>query len=227
MINIGRALACKLLSNFLRSIYMRTVKSLLVSAGAVVVLAAAPVVFVAAEQSNPQASSDAPAALSAAALTDCQRRSAANGSGQDIFLSTASPKTYTGTAWQNVDCAGTTFRLQYNQRALVVLDFNAEADCNGTTSSQWCQTRALLNGAEGAPVAAEPSSFAFDATAGGSLNWQAHSMGRAWEVRCANTSGCQYKLNVQTRMHDASVTGMWLDEIAAHLSITYGNVAPL
>jgi hypothetical protein len=211
---------------------MRTVKSLLLSAGAIVVLVAAPVAFVAADQTNPQLEGDAKALTSiasAAALTDCQRRSAANGAGQDIFLSTASPKTYTGTAWQDVDCTGTTFRLPFGQRALVVLDFNAEADCNGNapTNGQWCQTRALLNGNEGAPVAAEPSSFAFDSVAGGSSNWQAHSMGRAWEVRCGNDKGCQYKFSVQTRMHDATVTGMWLDEIAAHVTLTYGAPAPL
>ncbi|HSW65776.1 MAG TPA: hypothetical protein VLI54_01395 [Bacillota bacterium] len=211
---------------------MRTVKSLLVSAGAVFVLAAAPVALVAADQSNPQLDGDAKAQVaiaSPAALTDCQRRSAANGAGQDIFLSTASPKTYTGTAWQNVDCTSTTFRLSAGQRALAVVDFNAEADCNGekVDNGQWCQTRALLNGSEGAPVAAEPSSFAFDSVAGGSSNWQAHSMGRAWEIRCGNADGCQYKFAVQTRMHDATVTGMWLDEIAAHLTLTYGAPAPL
>ncbi len=211
---------------------MRTVKSLLVSAGAIVVLAAAPVALVAADQSNPQLEGNAKAQValeSPAALTDCQRRSAANSSGQDIFLSTASPKVYTGTAWQAVDCTDTTFRLPAGQRALVALDFNAEADCNGTKidNGQWCQTRALLNGSEGAPVAAEPSSFAFDSVAGGASNWQAHSMGRAWEIRCGEANGCQYKFSVQTRMHDASVTGMWLDEIAAHVTLTYGAPAPL
>lgn len=207
---------------------MRNVKSLLLSAGAALVLVVAPAAFVAAEQSNPQAQND-PKALSSAALTDCRRQSAANGAGQDIFLSTASPKTYTGTAWQDVDCAGTTFRLSNGQRALVVVDFNAEADCNGSvpTNGQWCQTRALLNGAEGAPVAAEPSSFAFDSVAGGTSNWQAHSMGRAWEIRCATANGCQYKLAVQTRMHDTTVTGLWLDEIASHLTVTYGSPAAL
>jgi hypothetical protein len=195
----------------------------------------APVALAGASQSNPQMQdADARAQLgltSDAALTDCRRQSAANTAGQDIFLSTASPKTYPNAAgaWQNVDCASTTFRLKFGQRALVVSDFNAEADCNGTTptNGQWCQTRALLNGIEGAPVAAEPSSFAFDSVAGGTSNWQAHSMDRAWEIRCGVDAGCQYKFTVQTRMHNASVTGMWLDEIAAHLHITYGAPAAL
>lgn len=208
---------------------MRNIKSLLMGVGAVVVLAAAPVAFVGAEQTNPQAQDDVKALTSAAAITDCRRQSAANSAGQDIFLSTATPKTYTGTAWQSVDCSNTTFRLAYNQRALVVMDFNAESDCNGSspTNGQWCQTRAVLNGIEGAPVAAESSSFAFDGVAGGFSNWQANSMGRAWEIRCASTAGCQYRVGVQTRMHDATVTGMWLDEIAAHVTVTYGNPAAL
>ena len=208
---------------------MRTVKSLLLSAGAILVFVVAPAAFVAAEQLNPQAQNDLKAVNTTAALTDCRRQSAANTSGQAIFLSTASPKTYTGTVWQNVDCAGTTFRLSNGQRALVTVDFNAEADCNGNTptNGQWCQTRALLNGAEGLPIAAESSSFAFDSVAGGSSNWQAHSMGRGWEIRCANVNGCQYRLAVQTRMHDASVTGLWLDEIASHVTVTYGGPAAL
>ena len=216
---------------------MRTFKSLALGLGAVFVLAAAPSALALADQLNPQADGpDAKAQLglvAGAAITDCRRQSAANGSGQDIFMSTATPKTYTGTAWVGVDCAGTTFHLANGQRALIVGTFNAEADCNGTvpTNGQWCQTRALLSGpsgtAEGAPVAAEPSSFAFDSVAGGTSNWQAHTMARAWEVRCAVANGCQYKYTVQTRMHDATVTGMWIDEVASHLHITYGNPAPL
>ena len=85
----------------------------------------------------------------------------------------------------------------------------------------------MLNGAEGAPVAAEPSSFAFDGVAGGTSNWQAGAFNRAWEVRCGLTNGCQYKFVVQTRMHDASVTGLWLDEVAAHVRVTTGAPAPL
>lgn len=214
---------------------MRKFKSLALSLGAVLLLVAAPASFVAADQANQQMEgADAKAQLgitSAAALTDCKRQSAANGAGQDIFLSTPSPKTYPNAsgAWQNVDCASTTFRLSYGQRALVVSDFNAESDCNGTTptNGQWCQTRALLNGAEGAPIAAESSSFAFDSVAGGTSNWEANSMQRAWEIRCGLTSGCQYKFAVQTRMHNSTVTGMWLDEIATHLRVTYGNPAAL
>jgi len=214
---------------------MRKLRSLGLSLGAVFLLALAPTSFVVADQANPQMEgADAKAQLgitSAAALTDCQRRSAANSAGQDIFLSTGSPKTYAyaAGAWQNVDCASTTFRVPYGQRAVVVLDFNAESDCNGTTptNGQWCQTRAVLNGAEGAPTAPEPSSFAFDSVAGGASNWEANSMGRAWEVRCAVLDGCQYKFAVQTRMHNSTVTGMWLDEIAAHLRVTYGAPAAL
>ncbi|HSX30083.1 MAG TPA: hypothetical protein VLE73_06000 [Candidatus Saccharimonadales bacterium] len=214
---------------------MRIFKTLGLSLGAVLLLVAVPSSFVSADRSNEQLEGVDAKALteltSAAALTDCRRQSAANSAGQDIFLSTASPKTYLNAsgAWQGVDCASTTFRLAFNQRAVVVLDFNAESDCNGTTptNGQWCQTRALLNGAEGAPVAAEPSSFAFDGVAGGVSNWQANSMQRAWEIRCGVSTGCQYKVAVQTRMHDATVTSMWLDEIAAHLRVTYGNPAAL
>jgi hypothetical protein len=211
---------------------MRKLQTLAASLGAVLVLVAAPAAFVAADQPHPQLGVNEIKSLNAAEplpASACQRRSAANGAGQNIFLSTATPNTYTGTTWQNVDCTSTTFRLAYGQRALVVADFNAESDCNGTTpeNGQWCQTRALLNGTEGAPVAAESSSFAFDSVAGGVNNWQANSMGRAWEVRCTTDNGCQYKFAVQTRMHDATVTGMWLDEVATHLTVTYGNPAPL
>lgn len=211
---------------------MRTLRSLTLGVGSVFLLVLAPATFATAEQPNPQLKSDtakAQVVAPTAQITDCLRQSAANGAGQDIFLSTATPRTYTGTAWQDVDCTPTTFRLANGARALVVSNFNAEADCNGTTptNGQWCQTRALLNGAEGAPVAAEPSSFAFDSVAGGSSNWQAHSMARAWEIRCGSANGCQYRFSVQTRMHDATVTGMWLDEIATDLHITYGAPAPL
>lgn len=215
---------------------MRKFKALGLTLGAILVLVAAPASFVSADQSNQQmegADQKAQAALTTAALTDCKRQSAANSAGQDIFLSTPSPKTYltAGSSWQDVDCASTTFRLSFGQRAVVVSNFNAEADCNGT-AGQWCQTRALLgpvNGipTEGAPIAAEPSSFAFDSAAGGSSNWQANSMGRAWEIRCGSTAGCQYRFTVQTRMHSSTVSGMWLDEIAAHLRVTYGNPAAL
>lgn len=226
---------------------MRKLRALGLTLGAVLLLAAAPISFVSAnqsgEQADPQGNQSDPQMegaeaktltdLVSAALTDCKRQSAANSSGQDIFLSTPSPKTYqnAGGAWQNVDCASTTFRLSFGQRALIVANFNAEADCNGT-AGQWCQTKALLGPVgglltEGAPIAAEPSSFAFDSTAGGKLNWQAHSMGRGWEIRCGATAGCQYKFAVQARMHSAAVSEMWLDEIATHLHVTYGNPAPL
>ncbi|HZM64363.1 MAG TPA: hypothetical protein VFB59_04490 [Candidatus Saccharimonadales bacterium] len=230
---------------------MRILRSLVLGLGAIFVLVAAPTAFVAANANGPNSDLSASAAnpqtegfdakaleslASTEQITDCKRQSAANPSGQDIFLSTGTPRTYlnAGGAWQNVECASTTFRLTTGQRAIIVSNFNAEADCNGT-AGQWCQTRALLQqvapvvglAMEGSPVAAEPSSFAFDSTAGGSNNWQAHSMGRAWEIRCANTNGCQYKFVVQTRMHSSAVSGMWLDEIAAHLRVTYGNPAPL
>lgn len=211
---------------------MRRFKTIALSVMAVFALVAVPTAFVSATQRNPQVASSKDGASTLALA--CRRQSAANSTGQDIFLSTADPRSYTGTAWQDVECAATTFRLAYNQRAVVVADFNAESDCNGTspTNGQWCQTRALLSGTglfptEGAPVAAEPSSFAFDSVAGGINNWQANAMNRGWEIRCASTTGCQYRFSVQTRMHDSSVTGMWLDEVAAHLRITYGNPAPL
>jgi hypothetical protein len=207
---------------------MRKLKSRLmaVSLAASLGLTVGGAAIVRASQSdNPQSST----AAAAEADPVCRRQSAANASGQDILLSTANPKTYTGTAWVSVNCASTTFRLKYGERALVTSHFNAEADCNGTTptNGQWCLTRALLNGVEGVPVAAEPDSFAFDGVAGGTNNWQAHSMVRGWEIRCGVQEGCQYKYVVQTRMHDASVTGMWLDEVAAHLRVTYGAPAPL
>jgi len=186
--------------------------------------------FVSADKPNPQLLDDkgnVQQLVAPAAIADCRRQSAANSTGQDIFLSTPTPNTYTGVIWKDVDCTSTTFRLSFGQRAMVVADFNAEADCNGAEDGQWCQTRALLSGVEGTPIAVEPSSFAFDSVNGGSSNWQAHAMNRGWEIRCGTTSGCQYKFVVQARMHAASVTGLWLDEIAAHLRISYGNPAPL
>lgn len=213
---------------------MRKLKAIAVGIAAVFLLVAVPTSFAAANNSNPQGdgpsvNSDAKSSTLAAVALPCSRLSAANTSGQDIFLSTASPRTYTGTAWQNVECTNTTFRLNYGERALVVSDFNAESDCTGTNASngQWCETRALLNGSEGRPVAAEPSSFAFDNVSGPAYDWQAHNMKRAWEVRCAVTSGCQYRHVVQTKMHDSTVTGLWLDEVAVDLRVTKGGVAPL
>ncbi|HTE22480.1 MAG TPA: hypothetical protein VK674_05575 [Candidatus Limnocylindria bacterium] len=189
----------------------------------------APAIVAGATNNNPQGDKGSLAANTTAAEVPCKRLSAGNGQAKDIFLSTAMPRTYTGTDWQDVQCARTTFRLGYAERALVTSDFNAEADCNGTdpANGQWCETRALLNGLEGSPVAAEPSSFAFDNVSEGPNNWQAHSMNRAWEVRCTSREGCQYKFAVQTKMHDGSVTGMWLDEIATHLSIVVGPGVPL
>jgi hypothetical protein len=215
---------------------MRKLRTLIMGVVAVFVLVAAPVALVAADQGNPQSPNATVKGADgvAAAALPCARKSAANTAGQDIFLSTAEPRTYTGTAWQTVECTSTTFRLAYNQRALVTADFNAESDCNGSTptNGQWCQTRALLGpvggiAQEGSPVAAEPSSFAFDSVAGGANNWQANAMNRGWEIRCASTNGCQYRFMVQTRNHDATVTGLWLDEVATHLSVVYGNPAPL
>jgi hypothetical protein len=215
---------------------MRKLRSIALGVVSAFVVVATPVAFVGANPGNPQTDNVAKQrtgvssldATAAAASPICKRQSAANSAGQDIFLSTGDYKTYTGTAWQNVNCASTSFRLANGQRAIVIADFNAEADCNGSTNSfQWCETRALLNGAEGAPVAAEPSSFAFDSEAGGTNNWQAHSMERAWEVRCATTTGCQYKFAVQTKMHAAGLSGMWLDEVATHIRVNIGAVAPL
>lgn len=212
---------------------MRKLKAIAMSVAAVFVLAAAPVAFVGASQTNPQG--DAASQFSAngvaaiAAEPTCSRLSAANTAGQEIFLSTTNPKTYTGTVWQDVTCAGTTFRLKAGERALVTADFSAEADCNGSTptNGQWCETRALLNGIEGRPMGLEPDSFAFDSVAGGVNNWQAHTMQRGWEVRCGLTNGCQYRFNVQTKMHNSTVTSMWLDEVAVDLKVTVGAPAAL
>lgn len=211
---------------------MRKFKAIAASIAAVFVLVAAPVAFVGASQGNPQL--DAGSQLSAngaitAAAPTCSRMSAANSAGQEIFLSTTNPWTYSGTTWTDVQCAGTTFRLKYGERALVTADFSAEADCKGSTptNGQWCETRALLNGLEGKPQGLEPDSFAFDSVAGGSGNWQAHSMQRGWEVRCGLTAGCQYKFAVQTKMHNSTVTSLWLDEVAVDLKVTVGAPAPL
>lgn len=213
---------------------MRKFKAIAMGIASVFVLAAAPVAFVGANQSNPQGDLEANGVASPAAIACDSRLSAANSSGQQIFLSTPNPRIYTGTAWQDVECATTTFRLNFGQRAIVTSDFNAEADCNSSTptNGQWCQTRALLGRVglaptEGRPIAAEPSSFAFDSVAGGSSNWQAHSMQRGWEIRCGLTNGCQYRFSVQTRMHNSTVASMWLDEVAVDLRVTYGGLAPL
>jgi hypothetical protein len=210
---------------------MRRLKTIALNVVAVLAMIAVPVTFVSASQGNPQG--DAPVQDSIGApVLPCKRLSAANSAGQDIHLSTSEPRTYTGIAWKGVECASTAFRLKYNERAVVIADFTAESDCNGTIDGQWCQTRAMLSGTglsntEGAPIAAEPSSFAFDSVTGGALNWQAHTMNRGWEIRCVSRDGCQYKFAVQTRMHDTSVTGLWLDEVAAHLRITYGAPAAI
>lgn len=204
---------------------MRTFKAIATGIAAVFVLAAAPVAFVGASQPSPQGEGGG----ATVAAPTCSRLSAANGAGQEIFLSTTNPKVYSGAAWQNVDCTATSFRLKFGERALVTSDFSAEADCNGTTptNGQWCETRALLNGLEGRPQSVEPDSFAFDGVAGGVNNWQAHTMQNGWEVRCGLTAGCQYRFVVQTQMHDATVTGMWLDEVAVDLKVTVGAPAPL
>ena len=212
---------------------MRKFRAIALSVASAFVLVAASATFVSADQLNPQTGpdvkTDAAGLNVAAAAPTCSRQSAANALGQDIFLSTANPQTYTGTAWQNVSCTATTFRLKYGERALVTANVSAETDCNGSspTNGQWCEGRALLNGVEGRPVAAEPDSFAFDSVAGGSFNWQAHSFQRGWEVRCAEANGCQYKFAVQTKMHNTTVTSMWLDEVAANIHVTVGAPAAL
>jgi hypothetical protein len=212
---------------------MRKLKAIVLSVAAVATLVAAPATFVKADQANPQtgpvANTDVKGLTNTTAALSCSRQSAANAAGQDIFLSTANPRTYSGTAWTDVECTGTTFRLKAGERALVVANISAETDCNGSTptNGQWCEGRALLNGVEGRPVAAEPDSFAFDSVAGGASNWQAHSFQRGWEVRCGLANGCQYKFVAQTKMHNTTVTGMWLDEVAAHIRVTVGGPAAL
>ena len=213
---------------------MRKLKAIAGSVAAVLVMVIAPVTFVAADQPNgqhgPNAKLDDRGLLIAAEPT-CSRLSAANATAQEIFLSTGNPKTYTGTAWQDVTCTATTFKLKFGQRALITADFNAEADCNGV-NGQWCKTRALLSGAEGRPLAPEGDSFAFDSAApgstavGGSANWQAHAMNRAWDRTCLATAGCTYRFVVQTQMRDAT-SSMWLDEVATAIRVTIGGVAPL
>lgn len=214
---------------------MRKLRSIAIGMVSAFVVIATPVAFVGANPGNPQTDNTIKqrtgvSSLDAAAAADspaCRRQSAANASGQDIFLSTPDYKTYSSTSWQNVDCANTTFRLANGQRAVVIADFNAEADCNGSTNSfQWCETRALLNTTEGAPVTSEPSSFAFDSEAGGTNNWQAHSMNRAWQVACTSANGCQYRFAVQTKMH-ATGLNMWLDDVATHIRINIGPAAAL
>ncbi len=211
---------------------MRKFKAALAGVAAVFVLVAAPVAFVGASQSNPQGNAGSQLSATGAVITaepTCNRLSAANAAGQEIFLSTTNPKTYSGAAWQNVNCTDTTFRLKFGERALVTADVTAEADCNGSapTNGQWCETRAMLNGIEGRPQGLEPDSFAFDSVAGGVYNWQSHSMQRGWEVRCGVQDGCQYKFAVQTKMHDNTVTSMWLDEVAVDLKVTVGAAAAL
>lgn len=207
---------------------MRKLKAIAFSVAAAFVLVATPATFVAADQSNgqvdPTAKTDAKGLVIAAEPT-CSRQSAANTYGQEIFLSTGNYKTYSGTSWQDVTCTATTFKLKYGQRALITSDFNAEADCNGP-AGQWCKTRAVLSGSEGRPLAPEGDSFAYDSTAGGANNWQAHSMNRAWERTCLSTSGCTYRFSVQTQMRDAT-SSLWLDEVAADLRVTIGATAPL
>jgi hypothetical protein len=208
-------------------------KRLALSFGAFLFATLATGSFVSADKLSPQLSSkNAKIIANAVPAADCKRMSAANPSGQDIFLSTGTPNIYTGPAWQIVDCTNTTFRLDPGQRALVVGTFSAEADCNGLDpeNGEWCQTRALIHGTnmpatEGEPVALEPSSFAFDSVAGGSGNLQAHTMPRAWEITCLSTAQCTYRYRVEVRNHDTSITGLWLDEIAAHIDIKYGAPA--
>ncbi len=211
---------------------MRKFQTLVAGVVSIFVLVAAPVALVSADQTNPQVAGQdqkrALSAVTAAAEPTCRRLSATNAGGQDIFTGTGNYKMYSGTSWQDVTCANTTFRLRYNERAVVIANFNAESDCQGSTpaNGQWCQTRALLNGAEGFPLAPETDSFAFD-NVSSTNDWQANSMQRAWEVRCVATAGCQYKFAVQTRMHDSTVTSLWLDEVTAHIRVTTGGSAPM
>ena len=122
----------------------KRLKTLVAGLAASLTLAGSATTFVVANQSNPQAEPQDQAQTSslsaAAALPACRRQSAANSAGQDIVLSTASPFTYTGAAWQDVHCTGTTFRLKSGERAVVVADVSAETDCNGTNpaNGQWC-----------------------------------------------------------------------------------------
>ncbi len=208
---------------------MRKLKAIAFSIAAAFVLVAAPSAYVAADQSNPQLDPstkiDAKGLPALLAPTCNPRLSAANADSQEIFLSTSNPWTYSGTAWQNVSCTNTTFKLKYGQRALITSEFSAEADCNGGTN-QWCKTRALLSGSEGTPLAPEGDSFAFDSANGGSANWQAHTMTRAWVRQCLLLNGCTYNFVVQTQMRDAT-SSMWLDEVTARLNVTVGQNAPL
>jgi len=205
------------------------IRAIAVGMVSVFVLVAAPVAFVSADQTNPQADlKDQGRAFSALAPSptgqSCFRQSAGNAYGYDITVGTANYGTYSGTTWQDVNCTGTSFNLKYGQQAIVVSNFNAESDCQGTspTNGQWCLTRALLNGAEGSPVASDPDSFAYDSVAGTPYNWQANSMQRSWNIRCGVQAGCKYKFVVQTRMHDSTVSSMWLDDISTHLRVNIG-----
>lgn len=198
------------------------------------VLVAVPATFVSADQTNPQAAPQAQRkAFSALAAEPndqkCFRQSAGNSAGYDISLGTSNYGYYSGTTWQDVNCTQTSFNLKNGEHAVVVADFNAESDCQGSvpTNGQWCQTRALLNSAEGQPTAPEPDSFTFDNVAGDLYNWEANSMQRSWDIRCANTAGCKYKFVVQTRMHDSTVNTMWLDDISTHIRVNIGPAVAL
>lgn len=210
---------------------LRTMALVMVS---LFVVVAAPAAFVSANQTNPQANMQDQRKTFAALAAEpndqrCFRHSAGNASGYDISVGTSNYGYYSGTAWQDITCTQTSFNLKNGEQAVVVADFNAESDCQGSvpTNGQWCQARALLNGAEGQPTAPEPDSFTFDNVAGDLYNWEANSMQRSWQIRCATTTGCKYKFSVQTRMHDSTVNTMWLDDISTHIRVNIGTPVAL
>ena len=184
------------------------------------------------DSDNPQAPKAGAAAAAAAAAPD-----------SCLYLSQPSqhnyravnnvPYTYTvgtyGGSWFNVACGSLSFSLLPGQEALVDLKAVGELDCQGPADGNaWCGGRFLINGL---PLARPDNSnrgdtFAWDSANGGSYDWQANTIymiHRAICDRTTNPNGCNYRIQLQSRLENGA-TGIWIDDLTVAATVSVGAI---
>lgn len=138
------------------------------------------------------------------------------------------PQTHTVSGWFDVPCGNGTFMVPRGMQALVDLSATAELDCEGGTTTGWCEGRFLVNGTT-TPVHpnndGRSDSYAWDSAKGGFFDWSAHALDQEYAVRCPESSTtnapCVFKFQLQAQL-TAGATSLWLDDLTVRVDANYG-----
>ncbi len=218
---------------------LKAKRKLLAIGTAISALAVLPVVAVGAATSSPQAAPSTNA-VAAAVPDQCVLQKQLNPDEQKYRLTYNAPNTYTtgGGVFFNVKCGALTFTVPRGQDALVDFTAAAELDCQApnnvtspTPTNGWCEARFLVNTLNVLPNnTGRGDTFAWDASNGGTFDWQAHTLDQVARANCPRSTTtnapCTYQVQLQARLNNGA-TSLWVDDLTVRVDVSEGPVTSM